>query len=89
MNLDDIFIHENHSHPQSLSDHGYSRANNTSDLVACLDDFTTPVSDPPTVDAIISDFPAVVHLLDPRTARTFSDYADRVFQPYIDTVITT
>ena len=67
-----------------LSDHGNSRANNKSNLVACLEDFTTPVSDPPTVDAIISDCPAVVYLLDPRTAQTFSDYADRVFQPYID-----
>ena len=26
----------------------------------------------------------VVHLLDPRTARTFSDYAGIFFQPYID-----
>ena len=42
------------------------------------------MSDSPTVDVIISDCPAVVHLLDPRTARTFSDYAGRVFQPYID-----
>ena len=55
MNLDDIFMHENHSYPQSLSDHENSCANNKSDLVACLEDFTTPVSDPPTVDAIISD----------------------------------
>ena len=52
--------------------------------MACLEDFITPVSDPQTVDAMISDCPAVVHLLDPRTARTFSDYAGRVFQPYID-----
>ena len=84
INLDDIFMHGNHSYPQILSDQGNSRANNKSDIVACLEDFTTPVSDPPTVDAIISDCPAVVHLLDPRTARTFSDYAERVFQPYID-----
>ena len=76
ISLDDMFMHEDHSYPQSLSDHGNSRAKNKSDLVACLDDFTTPVSDPPTVDAIISDCPAVVDLLDPRKARTFSDYAD-------------
>ena len=83
MNLD-IFIHENHSYPQSLSVHGNLRANNKSDLVSCLDDFTTPVSEPPNVDAIISDCPAVVHLQDPGTVRTFSDYAVRVFLPYID-----
>ena len=78
-------MHENHYYPHIiLSDHGNSRANNEYDSVACLEDFTTPgpVSDPPTVDAIISDCPAVVHLLDPRTARTSSDYADRVFQSY-------
>ena len=42
------------------------------------------MSDPPAVDAIILDGPAVVHLLDPRTARTFSDYADTFIMPYID-----
>ena len=41
MNLDGLFMHENH-----LSDHGNVRVNNTSDSVACLEDFTTPVSDP-------------------------------------------
>ena len=50
-------------------------------LVACLEDFTTPVSEPPTVDAMILDGAEVVHQLDPRTARTFSDYADTVFIP--------
>ena len=49
-----------------------------------MDDFTTPVSDPPAVDTIILDGAAVVHLLDPRTAQTFSDYTDTVTMPYID-----
>ena len=85
MNLDDFFMHENHPYPPSLSDHGKLRTNSKSDLVDCLEDFTTPVPDPPAVDAIILDGAAVVHLLDPRTARTFKDYADTVFLPYIDT----
>ena len=46
MNLDGIFMHENHTYPQSLSDHGNLRVNNTSHSVACLEDFNTPVSDP-------------------------------------------
>ena len=71
-------------HRQSLSDHGNLRANNKCDLVACFDDFTTPVSDPPAVDTIILDGAAVVHLLDPRTPQTFSDYADTVTMPYIN-----
>ena len=84
MNLDDLFMHENLPYCQSLSDHGNSRANNKSDLVACLDDFTIPVSDPSAVDTIILDGAAVVPLLDQRTAQTFSDYTDIVTMPYID-----
>ena len=71
-------------HIVSLSDRWNLRANNKSDLVVCLDDFTTPVSDPPAVDTIILDCAAVVHLLDPRTAQAFSDYTDTVTMPYID-----
>ena len=46
MNLDGLFVHENHPYTQSLSDHGNLRVNNTSDSVASLEDFTTTVSDP-------------------------------------------
>ena len=84
MNLDDLFMHENLPYRQSLSDHGTLRANNKCDLVACLYDFTTPVPDPPAVDTLILDGAAVVHLLVPRTAQTFSDYTDTVTMPYID-----
>ena len=84
MNLDDLFMHENLPYRQSLSDHGNLRANNKSGLVACLDDFTTPVSDPPAVDTLILDGAAVVHLLDPRTPQTVSNYTDTVTMPYID-----
>ena len=42
------------------------------------------MSDPPAVDTIILDGAAVVHLLDPRTAQTFSYYTDTVTMPYID-----
>ena len=79
INLDDLCMHENHPYRQSLSDNGNFRANNKCDLVACFGDFTTPVSDPPSVDTIILDGAAVVHLLDPRTAHTFSDYTDTVY----------
>ena len=43
---------------------GNLSANNKSDLVACLDDFTTPLPDPSAVDAITMDGAAVVaHLI--------------------------
>ena len=84
MNLDDLSMHENLPYRHSLSDCGNLRANNKYDLVVCLDDFTTPVSDPPAMDTIILDCAAVVHLLDPRTAQAFSDYTYTVTMPYID-----
>ena len=42
------------------------------------------MSDPPAVDTIILDGAAVVHLLDPRTTQTFSDYTDTITMSYID-----
>ena len=84
INLDDLFMHEHLPYRQSLSDHRNVRANNKSDPEACLDDFTTTVSDPPAVNTIILDGAAVVNLLDQRTAQTFSDYTDTITIPYID-----
>jgi len=37
----------------------------------------------PTVDAIILDGAAIVNMLKPETAHTFSEYAYKVFLPYI------
>ena len=41
----------------------------------------------PEVDAIILDGAVVVHMLHPNTAKTFQEYADFVFGPYISTQI--
>ena len=43
------------------------------------------VTSTPTVDAIILDGAAIVNMLKPGTARTFSDYASQIFLPYITT----
>lgn len=37
----------------------------------------------PVVDAVFLDGAAVVQMLKPGTAKTFQDYADRVFLPYV------
>ncbi len=46
-------------------------------------DVSTNIADMPTVDAIILDGAAIVNMLKPGTAQTFSDYASKVFWPYI------
>lgn len=83
INLDDFFIHENHSYPPSLSNHGNLRIGNKSDLLTCLESHTCPVSDSPPADTVILDGPAVVHFLLPKGSKTFNDYATDVFFPYI------
>lgn len=84
VNQDDFFMYENHPYAPSLSDHGKLRASNKSDLIPCLQSLITPKTDGPTVDCIILDGAAVVHLLAPRTAATFNEYASAIFLPYID-----
>ena len=85
--LDDFFSHENQACPPSLSNMGKLRLGTKSDIINCLeklvpttdDDFMldvqTPSTDKPTVDAVILDGAAIVNMLKPGTACTFSDYA--------------
>ena len=44
---------------------------------------TTNLDDYPTVDAKVLDGAAIVQMLIPKVAKTFQDYADNVFIPYI------
>ncbi|WAQ98989.1 hypothetical protein MAR_023362 [Mya arenaria] len=80
VNQDDFFMYENHPYAPSLSDHGKLRASNKSDLIPCLQSLITPKTDGPTVDCIILDGAAVVHLLAPRTARFVILVYDRTSQ---------
>ena len=76
---------------------GKLRIGTKSDIVSCLEqlisapeDFGTDgqshpllADDTPIVDAVILDGAAIVNMLKPADARTFSDYASEVFLPYI------
>lgn len=95
--LDEFFAHENQACPPSLSNMGKLRLGTKSDLVSCLEDLVptptqnpmpvaqtaVPPDDKPIVDAIILDGAAIVNMLKPGTARTFSEYASQIFLPYI------
>ena len=94
-NLDDFFAHENQACPPSLSNMGKLQLGTKSDIVSCLeklvpiptDDFLLDVqpcllmnaTSMPTVDAVILDGAAIVNMLKPGTAKTFSDYASQVY----------
>lgn len=64
--LDDFFRHENVSYPPSLSDGGkLEPAESKSDILECLLPRSKTPKDVPTVDAMIFDGPAIVHMLQP------------------------
>ena len=85
-NLDElVFEHESQAFPPALSQNGKIRSGTKSDLVKCLEDLVTSKekTSKPDVDVIILDGSAIVNMLRPGYAKTFSDYAMQVFLPYV------
>ncbi len=64
---------------------GKLRSGTKSDLVRCLENLAPSQmnSSNPTLQVLIIDGAAVVNMLRPGTAKTFSDYEKEVFSPYI------
>lgn len=73
--------------PPSLSQMGQLRIGTKSDLVGCLEDLQAPaqMNVNPAVQVMIIDGAAIVNMLRPGTAKTFSDYEKHVFSPFIQT----
>ena len=53
------------------------------DLLRCLESDLHEYNNAPVADATILDSAAVVQMLNPGTSRTFQDYGNTVFAPYI------
>lgn len=64
---------------------GKLRTGTKTDLVDCLEDLvpSQEMVSSPTVQVIIIDGAALVNMLRPDAAKTFSDYAQQLFSPYI------
>ncbi|KAG1662942.1 Pinin [Nymphon striatum] len=82
-NIDDFFSHENQAYPPSISDGGRLRQGTKADLIQCFDKLHETQLNEPKVSAVIVDGAAVVQILKPGTAKTFQDYSQNVFVPYI------
>uniref|UniRef100_A0A1X7T7W9 Tesmin/TSO1-like CXC domain-containing protein n=1 Tax=Amphimedon queenslandica TaxID=400682 RepID=A0A1X7T7W9_AMPQE len=82
--LDDFFCHENQSAPPSLSSFGKLRHGNKADLLNCLENCVESAATQPDAEVTILDGAAVVNFLKPLAAKTFNDYAIKVFLPYIE-----
>ena len=86
-NLDEFFSYENQSCPPSLSDRGKLRLGTKSDIVHCLEDTIVSVKEDDTslvvADVVILNGPAIINMLKPGSSKTFKDYAQDAFLPYI------
>ena len=85
--MDAFFVHEDHAWPQSLASNGIIHHTSKSDLLECLEPLAPQPESIPKVDVRIIDGAALVHMLDPHKSsipiRTFRDYSQLVFLPYI------
>ena len=82
--LDQFFSHEIQAVPPALSCGGKQRIGTKADLLHCFEScVASKPQSTPEVETIILDGAVVVHMLHPVTAKTFQEYADFVFGPYI------
>ena len=82
-NLDEFFKYENQSWPPALLQMDQLRGGQKADLVKCLEIINVSDDKQPAVDAIILDGAVAVQMMAPGAARTFGEYFDMVFQPFI------
>lgn len=85
--LDEFFRHENQAYPPALSKLGSLRTGTKSDLLACFERIAPTNTTKPTVEITIIDGAAIVNMLRPGLTKTFEDYANTVFVPYIKSLI--
>ena len=83
--LDQFFSHENHAAPPALSTGGKLRIGVKADLLHCLESSQSEDRSAPLLDATVLDGAAIVQMLNCGTSKTFQEYADTVFAPYIST----
>ena len=83
--LDQFFSHENHAAPPALSTGGKLRIGVKADLIHCLESSQSEDRSAPLLDAAVLDGAAIVQMLNCGTSKTFQEYADTVFAPYIST----
>ena len=80
-NLEEFFKHENSSSPPALSCNGKMRTGQKSELIACVEVNTT--LERPSVDVVVLDGAAIVNMLSPGKCKTFKEYAETVFIPFV------
>ena len=81
--LKGFFGHENQSFPPSLTQYGKLRCGTKSDLLSCLEKNGPAQAQRPSVEALLLDGAAIVNMLKPGASKTFQEYSETVFLPYV------
>uniref|UniRef100_UPI00358E5A52 uncharacterized protein n=1 Tax=Myxine glutinosa TaxID=7769 RepID=UPI00358E5A52 len=82
--INDFFAHEVQSYPPSLSDFGKLNLPGTkSQLLQCIEE-PNQTEPPASFDCKVLDGAVIVHCLPVTHVRTFHEYADNVFIPYLE-----
>ena len=77
-----FFRYENQREPPALADHGILRTGSKSDILKCLEVPTAPSVHALDVTVKVVDLAAVVHMVRPTRATTFSDYIPMHLAPH-------
>ena len=83
--MDAFFEHENHACPPSLAANGIMPQTSKSDLMECWESVVPKSESVPDIDVNIVDGAALLHTkeITQVSVKTFHDYAQLVFLPYI------
>ena len=87
--LDEFFRHENQSYPPSILDRGNLRFGTKSDLLRCFSTLVENQKDISEIntDAYVLDGAVIVQMLRPGCSKTFKEYGEKIFVPYIDSIL--
>ena len=85
--LDNLFEHEQHKYPPSLSEFGGIRSTiNKSDFLTCLEKVRELDMEPPYVQAHVIDDPGMVHANAPYASKTYDEYCLNELKKKVDSI---
>ena len=87
-NMADFFRFENQRKPPSLADRGPLRAGKKADILLCLGATTGRVAATQQVTVVVLDMAAIIHMVRPTRAKTFSEYVTFQIVPFLESQVT-
>ena len=87
-NMADFFRFENQREPPSLADRGSLRAGKKSDIIQCFGAITGRVAAAQQATVIVLDMAAIIHIVRPTRANTFSEYVTFQIVPFLESQVT-